>query len=387
MKLSAFAAAAVSAVVFFTSFTGASAEKSRTPEDISAELSARSVYVCDVGSGKVFYEQNADEKLPMGHMAKLMTALIAAEELESGELSLTDVVSVSPTANAKQGTQIWLDIGEKITVEELIKSITIGNANDACTALAEKLSGSEEAFVKRMNKRAKQLEMTNTVFSDCCGTNENTVSTAHDIAKLSRSLAKYTSLTDYFTAWIDNVGCKDIELVNNNRLVRTYKGVTGMKSCNVKDLGECLSFTAKRGEMSLCAVALGVSDRDKLFSHARELLDTCFDNYRVFSPEIADEYLQDIKVENGEKMKICVKVKGFTPTIIKAGTFSEIVRSPEIKESVKAPVKKDDVLGKIDYFLADEKLLTVEICAAEDVGVMDMRCALKKNLFNLLNMS
>ena len=238
-----------------------------------------------------------------------------------------------------------------------------------------------------MNKRAKQLKMTKTVFSDCCGTNENTVSTAHDIAKLSCAIAKHTSLTDYFTTWIDSVGCKDTELVNNNRLVRTYKGVTGMKSCNVKDLGECLSFTAKRGEMSLCAVVLGASDRDELFSHARELLDTCFDNYRVFSPEIADEYLQDIEVENGEKMKISVKVKNFTPTIVKAGTFSEIVCSPEIKENVKAPVKKDDVLGKIDYFLADEKLLTVEICAAEDVGVMDMRCALKKNLFNLLNMS
>lgn len=151
--------------------------------------------------------------------------------------------------------------------------------------------------------------MTKTVFLDCCGTNENTVSTAHDIAKLSCTIAKHTSLTDYFITWIDNVGCKDAELVNNNRLVRTYKGVTGMKSCNVKDIGECLSFTAKRGEMSLCAVVLGVSDRDELFSHARELLDTCFDNYRVFSPEIADEYLQDIEVEHGEKMKIRVKVK------------------------------------------------------------------------------
>lgn len=353
--------------------------------DILDGIDAKSIYVCETGTGKVLYERDPEEQTPMGHMAKLMTVLIAAEELDSGKLSLDDIVVVTANANSKQGTQIWLDVGEKISVEELIKSITIGNANDACTALAEKMSGSEDAFVKRMNKRAKRLGMKNTYFADCCGMDDSTVSTAKDIAILSSELVKYDNLTSYFTTWIDNVRDKAVELVSTNRLVRTYKGIKGMKSCSSDSAGECISACAKRGDFGICAVLLGCGDRDGKFTGARDLLDGGFRNFRVFSPEIDKKYLENITVNGGEKPDIGVKLDGLTNIILPVGVQSQIESVCKLPETVDAPVKKGDVLGEINYINGDETLLTVKIVAAQDVGIMDFKCAMKKSLSNLLN--
>jgi D-alanyl-D-alanine carboxypeptidase (penicillin-binding protein 5/6) len=346
---------------------------------------AQSIYVCDTVSGKALCQKNADEVLPMGHMAKLMTILIAAEQLEKGSLTLEETVVVSDNANSKQGTQIWLEKGEEISVEELLKSIIVGNANDACTALAERLSGSEEDYVSYANERAKQLKMDNTVFSDSCGTDKSTVSTAKDIGILSTEIVKYTNLTGYFTTWIDTVRCQAVQLVSTNRLIRTYKGTVGLKSCFTDGVGESVSAVAKRGNMGVCVVLLGCESDDGKFSLASDLLDISFESFRIFEPEIDSKFTANIAVTGGEKDNASVKLQDFTGVIIPAGKLSEITEVCELPETVSAPVKKGDVLAEINYISGDESLLTVRILANEDVGIMNFGCAVKKCLLNLLN--
>ncbi|MGN0632352.1 MAG: D-alanyl-D-alanine carboxypeptidase family protein [Oscillospiraceae bacterium] len=356
-------------------------------EDFTAEdINAASVYVCETESGTVLYEKNSAEQLPMGHMAKLMTVLITAEELEKGSVSLDEIVTVSANANSKQGTQIWLDAGEKISVEELLKSITIGNANDACTALAEHLSGTENGHIKRLNKRAKRLGMNDTYFADCCGTDKDTVSTAHDIAILSSKIAKYDNLTGYLTTWIDNVRCEAIELVSTNRMIRTYKGVKGTKSCNIAEVGESLSVTVKRRNFSICCVVFGCKDADSKFYYASKLLDGCFEKYRIFTPEIDKKYLKKIDIVNGRKLKLSVKPENFTSPVLKAEQLYDISQTFEIAENVNAPVQKGDELGKIVYTSGGEEVLVVRILAAETVEKMDFAFAFRMCLDNLLNL-
>lgn len=383
----AFSAAAIllcfSAHVFAD---GPAAAAQTKPADMTEGIAAECVYVCETETGTVLCEQNADEQRAMGHMAKLMTALIAAEDIEAGTLSLDDIAVVTSHANSKQGTQIWLDVGEKISVEELIKSITVGNANDGCTALAEKISGSEEAFIKRMNKRAERLGMKNTSFADCCGTDPSTVSTARDIALLSSELVKHDDFTEYYTTWIDRVRNESVELVSTNRLIRTYKGIQGLKACSSEKSGECVSVCAKRGDMDVCVVLLGCSDGEARFTCARDLLDRSFENFRIYMPEIDKKYLGKMKVNGGEFPEVSVKLDGLTKLVTRAGEQSGIEAVCSLPESVEAPVKKGDVIGRIDYVNGEETLLTVDIVAAEDVGVMDLKCSFKKCLANLLNM-
>lgn len=350
-----------------------------------SEIDAESVCVIECQTQTILCERNADELRPMGHMAKLMTVLIAAEAIESGELSLDDEATVSSNANSKQGTQIWLDVGERITVEELLKSIIIGNANDACTALGEHLSGSEEKHVERLNKRAEALGMNATHFADCCGTDSDTVSSAADIALLSSYVVKHDDLTGYFTTWMDNVRGQAVEIVNNNRLVRGYKGILGLKACATESAGECISAAAKRGNMTICAVLLGCGPGDDKIYAARDSLDIAFENFRCFLPELDKKWLEDIPVINGQKFTVGVRSEGLNGIIVRAGTAGGIEPEVSLAEEMIAPVKKGDVLGSVKYLRDGELLLTVDICAAEDVKQMSFAFAIKRSLLNLLS--
>ena len=354
-------------------------------QDSAQSVDAQSVYVCEISSSQTLYEQNSEQTLPMGHMAKLMTVLICAEELEKGALSLDETVTVSVNANSKQGTQIWLEVGERVSVEDLLKAIIVGNANDACTALAERLSGDEEAYVQRLNKRAKRLGMSNTVFADCTGTDLQTVSTAKDIAILSCEIAKYENLKVYFTTWIDNVRGGLTELVSTNRLIRTYKGILGMKACASSESGECISACVKRGNLGICVVLLGCSDSEGKIDAAESLLDESFESYSYFLPEIDKSYLEPIKVTGGRKLSVKVEAENLSGAVIDAGGEEAIELEADIKDSVEAPVSKGDVLGKITCKNSDETLITVNIVAAENVQTMNFGYALKSCLLNLLN--
>ncbi len=348
---------------------------------------AESMIVVETGTGTILAEDNADEVRPMGHNAKLMTVLAAAEQLESGELTLEETATASPKANAQQGTQIWLEVGDKITVSELLRSVIVGNANDSCVCLAEHISGSVEKHTELLNSMASRLGMEDTHFADCTGLSPETVSTAKDMAKMCCELVKHNDVTEYFTTWMDKLSCKDVELVNNNRLVRSYKGIIGLKVSASEHSGECAIIAAARDDLTICVILLGCDDRDSELSCASRILDTAFVNYRVFKPDIRKDIPKKLTVMNGRKLKIIVKPSyctGILTTSEFAGNADAAVVLPEY---VSAPVRRGQKLGSVTYTCNGDKLLTVDIIAAETVKKIDLGFAVRRALLNLLSFS
>lgn len=351
---------------------------------IMQNVTAKSAILVEASTNTVIADKNAEKIRPIAHLAKLMTVLITAEQIESGKLNLDDTVTVSSNANSKGAPQIWLDVGEKISVDELLKSITIGNANDACTALAEKIGGTEEKFVKLINKRATELGMSDTKFADCTGISENTVSTAYDLSILVKELLKFESLTPYFTTWIANVRNNQVELVSTNRLIRTYNGCTGLKSCSSATAGDSLVATAKRGNMEICVVVLGSNNDDLKFSEAKAVMDYGFTAFEIYEPEFDKEILSKIKVNNGEKLKTSVKFNNLSNVLIPRGVYPQITYEFERENSVEAPVKIGDKVGNIVFSNGDKTILKSNIVIAEKVEKIKMPFAIKRILFNLL---
>lgn len=367
-------------------FTSEPLTASARETDTFPETSAAAVCLYEAESGNVILERGDDESRPVGHLAKLMTALICAEKCDSGEMSFSDTVKVSANANSKQGAQIWLDAGEEITIGELMRSIIIGNANDACCALAEQLSGSEGDHVTRLNERADKLGMKHTRFADVLGESESTVSTAYDIALLSAELSKHDELTKLFTTRIDSVRGGKAELVNNNRLILSYKGILGTKACGGERSGECIAACARKNGMTLCAVLLGEPVADTKLDDAETLLDTGFEKYRIFSPDIDKKYTSPIPVTGGCKNTVRVKISDDPPALIKAGTAGDVELTSELPEILEAPVKRGSVLGKLVYTLDGKQILEKDIVAAEDAERINMSFAFHKALLKLLNL-
>lgn len=347
-------------------------------------VTAESAILVETTTGTVIAEKSAYEKRSIAHLAKLMTVLITSERIENKELSFADKVIVSANANSKGAPQIWLNVGESISVDELLQAITIGNANDACTALAEKIGGSEEEFISVMNQRAEQLGMKNTHFADCTGEDENTVSTAYDLSILAAELLKHDSLTHYFTTWMSNIRNNAVELVSTNRMMRSYKGTTGLKSCASKVAGECLITTAKRGNMSVCAILLNAQNDDNKFSDAKNVMDYAFTTFEIYEPEIDEKALEEISVIGGEKMNVSVKQKRLSNVVIQRGTYKQISCEFQREDSVTAPVEENQRLGEIIFYNGDKKILDGEIVAAEDVDKNTLFFSIKRLLLNML---
>ncbi|SDA20868.1 D-alanyl-D-alanine carboxypeptidase (penicillin-binding protein 5/6) [Ruminococcus sp. YE71] len=355
------------------------------PSEPFPESDAECAIVVEMQTMTVLYEKSADEQRPMGHMAKLMTVLAAAECLENGSISLDDVAITSANANSEQGTQIWLEVGDKITVEELLKSIIIGNANDACVCLAEHISGSEEKHIELLNSMASRLGMTSTHFADCTGMDENTTSTARDIAALCSNLVKYKNLTDYFITWMENLSCKDVQLVNNNRLVRSHKGLTGFKVCASEKNGVGAAIAASKGNMSICTILLGCKDIESSISYASKILDSTFANFCIFRPEIKKEIPKKIKVINGRKPKVGIRPDDSRGVVTASGFAAGSEPIVELPEDIPAPVRKGQKLGTLTYKSGDTTLLTIELIAAETVERTDLAFAVRRSLLNLLS--
>lgn len=352
---------------------------------IMNEISAKAAILVETSTGTVIAEKNSDEKMCAGHLAKLMTLLIAEEKIDKGKLQTDENVTASVNANSKGAPQIWLDVGESISVDELIKSITIGNANDGCTALAEKISGTEQDFIKSMNKKARNIGMKNTYFSDCTGISEDTVSTAYDLSLLSAEVLKYERVIPYLTTWMTNVRNNTVELVSTNRLIRTYKGITGLKSCASKESGACLVATATRGNMSLCAVVLGCSDEDSKFSDAKALLNYGFENYGIYEPEIEKEAVEKIKVKGGEKLESEVKTDSLTNIVIPRGAYPQISCQFERENIVEAPAPKNTKIGKIVFKSGEDIILEGEIVLKDEVRKNSFLFSFKRILLKLFN--
>ena len=352
--------------------------------DFSEEVNAKSAVLMDANTGKILFEYNADDVLPPASVTKVMTLLLVFEALDNGVIKLSDMVSTSEHAASMGGSQIYLEPGEQMSVDELIKSVVVSSANDAAASLAEYVSGSESAFVAAMNKRAKELGMNNTNFENTNGlddTSENHVTSARDIAIMSRELMKHEKIFDYTTIWMDTVRNGTFGLSNTNRLLRTYKGCTGLKTGSTAKAKFCISATAKRDGLSLIAVIMGSPTRDDRNALAAKLLDFGFANYAIYSD--TDGAVDNIKVTGGIKNDIALKHNDFS-SLIEKSALSKIEAVTDIPESVPAPIKTGDKIGTITYKNGETVIGTTDIVAAEDVDKISFFTLLPRILKRLV---
>ena len=278
----------------------AAAEEDGSVND-AVGLAAPSALLMDYNTGNVLYEKNSHERRPCASITKVMTMCLVFEAIESGSLSYGSVVTVSPIAAAQGGSDIWLVEGEQMTVDDLLKAVAVVSANDAATALAEVVAGTEDAFVAQMNEKAKSLGMNDTVFKNCNGLDEDGhLTSAYDVALMSRELMKHEKVFEYVSIWLDYIRDGATQLVNTNRLLKSYDGITGLKTGTTSLAGACISATADRGEVSLIAVILGDKTTDERFSDAAKLLDYGFVNFCSYTPILPDELQAPVKM--GERV-------------------------------------------------------------------------------------
>lgn len=334
----------------------------------SLEINAKSAVLMDAETGTVLFMKNAAEALPPASVTKIMTLLLVAEAIDAEVLSLDDTVYVSANASSKGGSQIFIKEGEAFTVEELLKSTVIASANDAAVALAEALYGTEEKFVERMNERAAQLGMNNTHFENSTGLDDtvtNHLTSAYDIALMSRELLKYSSVTDYSNVWQDSIRNGEFVLTNTNRLVRYYEGCTGLKTGSTDKAGFCISATAKRDGMHLIAVVMGAETRDERNNAARAMLDFGFSNYALYSDPMSE--LEQIAVKRGVKDTSVAYSVAFTKLIKKADK-KRVVKEYEIADYVTAPISSGQVVGSVTYKLDGEIIGKCDVFLNEDIA-------------------
>lgn len=331
------------------------------------DIKAESVILMEVNTGNILYEANADKKLAPASITKIMPLLLVMEAIERKDINLETVVTASEHACSMGGSQIWLEPGESMTVDELLKATVIASANDACVALGELIAGSEEGFVALMNARAAELGMDNTEFVNCTGLDaEGHLTSAHDVAIMSKELIKHDLIKQYSTVWMDSLRDGKSELVNTNKLVRFYEGTTGLKTGTTGIAKYCLSATAERNGMELVAVVMAGETSNDRFNGAKKLLDYGFANYSYSLIE-ADLKEKEIAVKKGVKKKISVEVKEGLSLLLPKSNNAEITKTVEWAENITAPIKKGDVLGFVNIYLGDNQEGRLPILAAEDV--------------------
>ena len=331
------------------------------------DLNCTSAILMEANTGTVLYEKNADAPLPPASVTKIMTLLLVMEAVEAGNVKLDDTVTASAYASSMGGSQIFLKEGEQMSLEDMLKSVIIASANDCAVALAEHIAGSESVFVARMNERAQQLGMKNTNFENTNGlddTAQNHVTSARDIAIMSRELIKHKKVLEYSSKWMDTVRNGEFGLTNTNRLIRFYKGATGLKTGSTAKAGFCISATAERDGLPLIAVIMGSPTRDERNNAARALLDWGFAGFALYksSPSLPDA----IGVTGGKSNVCKITAEDFCSVIEKGGA-SGVKISVELKESLTAPVKAGDAVGRIDYSLNGKSIGETQIKAAETV--------------------
>lgn len=332
------------------------------------DIKAKSVILTEASTGNVMYEQNSDERLPMASVTKVMTMLLTMEAIDSGRIAMDDMVTASERAKSMGGSTIFLDAGEQMSVHDLLKGIAVASGNDACVAMAEYIAGSESEFVRMMNERAKQLGMNNTNFVNTNGLDtEGHYSSARDIAIMSRELIKHEKIFEFTTIWTDSLRGGEFGLANTNKLIRFYNGANGLKTGSTDEALFCLSASAKREGMQLIAVVLGSPTSQDRFDAARTLLDYGFANYKMMKVANTDEAIAFVPVEKGTEQSVALKCESeFTMLTSKSGQ-EDIEIKTQIPESVPAPVKKGDKVGKIIFFSKGEQICEMALTAAEDV--------------------
>ena len=333
----------------------------------SGEPNALSCILMEAGTGAVLYEHNADAALPPASVTKVMTMLLIFEAIDAGLLNVTDVIRVSETAAEMGGSQIFLAAGEEMSVDDLLKGLIVSSANDAAVALAEAVCGSEEAFVVRMNERAAELGMKNTHFENTNGlddTTENHVTSARDIAIMSRELIRHEKVFDYTTIWMDTIRNGTFGVSNTNKLIRFYKGATGLKTGSTSKAKFCISATAERDGLSLIAVVMGSPTKEERNVLAASLLDFGFANYGCYrSPA---ESMPEIRVTGGVGNKLASVKEEFSATLEKT-KIANVETRVDIPEKLAAPIAKGQKIGTVTYLSNGKEIGTADILAEHGV--------------------
>lgn len=314
-------------------------------ENGALTVNAKGAVLMDQGSGTVLYSKEPYAELPIASVTKVMTLLLVMESIDSGRLQWTETVTCSDRAASMGGSQIWLEPGEIMTVEELVKAAAVVSANDACAALAEHISGTVEAFVADMNTRASELGMAHTRFVDCSGLDDSGYSCAHDVAVMSRQLMTHEKIREFTTIWMDTLRGGSSQLVNTNKLVRHYTGATGLKTGTTQAAGHCLAATAERDGTAFVAVVLGSSTTADRFDGARALLDHGFANYEAYTPSAAQLTPEPIPVLHGQATSVPVEVDVPERVLLKKGDSSRVASSLELATDLLAPVEIGQVVG------------------------------------------
>lgn len=336
-------------------------------------LNAKSAILMEEATGNILYESNPDERLPIASVTKVMTMLLIMEAVDSGKISLDDMVTVSENAMSYGGSTMFLETGEQLTVNDMLKGIAVASANDGCVAMAEHLAGSESAFVDMMNEKAKELGMENTHFMNTNGLDEDDhYSSARDVAIMSRELMKHETIFNYTSIWMDTLRGGKFQLANTNKLIRFYDGANGLKTGSTSKALCCLSAAAKRNDMQLIAVVLGAPTSAERFASAKSLLDYGFANYEVNTQITAGDEVQKIAVEKGVDKEVGVVAGDSCSTLVKKGQEDNITKEIKIDETITAPIEAGQKIGTMTISRDGEVIADIDLnvsSAVEKKGI------------------
>ena len=349
---------------------------------------AKSAIMIESSTGKIIYEKNSHEKLPMASMTKMMTLLLIMENIDNNNLKWTETITASEHASSMGGSQIFLQPGEEMTVEDLVKGICIGSGNDASVAMAERIGGSEENFVKMMNDKAKKLGLKDTNFINACGLDaDNHYSSAYDMAMIAKELVKYKKILEYTGTYEDYLRKNtpnSFWLVNTNKLVRYYNGVDGLKTGYTKEAGYCITTTAKKNNMRLISVVMGEPSSKIRNSETTELLDYGFNTYRMDKILSKNKILTIIKVPLGKKIETEVIPKEDINILnTKNSTKRNITYKLKLNK-VKVPLKKGDIVGKINIIENNKIIMTTDAVVKENINKANIFTIYLRNLKDII---
>jgi len=377
------------ALIFFITLTLALIMPLRCMADennnSSVDVKAKSSVLMCIDTGEIIYENNAYEHLSPASVTKLMSMLLVLEAIDSGKISLEDEVTATEEATKMGGSQIWLEVGEVMTVNDLLKAVVVASANDACVALGVHIAGSLIGFVKMMNDRALELGLQNSNFENCTGlddTTKNHYSCAYDLGVIACEVMKHPLVTEYSTIWLDSLRDGETELNNTNKLINKYDGITGLKTGTTSNAGFCLCATASRDGLNLVAVVLGSETSEDRFNSASNLLDFGFANYQLIVPEIDEKQITEVKVKNGVIKKIKPYYSDNEKILVKKGE-GEISYKYEISETVDAPVLKGDKMGKITIYAGENIIKEINLTASENIDKITFSFVFKSILNNI----
>ncbi len=342
-------------------------------------IAAKSGVLIDEINGTILYEKNSHEKMPPASITKIMTMLLVMEAIEGGKVKMEDMVTASAHASSMGGTQIWLKENEQMTIYDLMKACAIASANDAAMALAEHIGGSEEGFVAMMNNKAIELKMADTTFINPTGLDaKGHLSSAYDVALMSKALLEKKGIKDFTSIYMDSLRDGKTELVNTNKLVRFYKGCTGLKTGTTSGAGSCVSVSATKENMGLVSVVMGATTSKDRFNSAKQLLDYGFSNFAIYNTAISNDTLKPVKVIGGVSSTVDVESDKGSSIIIKKGKAKDIVENANIAQDVEAPVLKGQKLGEIKLTIDGEEIANFSVNAKTEVDKITVFNALTK---------